>query len=334
MARYDVFLCFRGEDTRLTFTGNLYAALQQARLRTFRDEGVLKGGDLVYSIIEALEASRVAIVVLSENFAFSRWCLDELVKILDCMKTKNQIVIPIFYNVDPSDVRNLRGSFADAMVDHEHRFGKNFDKIRNWRSALTEVANLSGWCLGRGSRFGYEYEYIERIVRDLTLRLPRYTIFLSFSGKDTRSFSGFLYNALSRSGYHTILNDGDQSSQSTVGVIEKSKLSIIVFSENYARSPSCLDELLRILECKEMKKQLVCPIFYKLLPSDLRHQRNSYGEAMSEHETMMGKDSEKVKKWRSALFEVANLKGWYMKTGYEYEFIEKIVELANKISRV
>ncbi|KAK7372023.1 hypothetical protein VNO80_05391 [Phaseolus coccineus] len=331
MARYDVFLCFRGDDTRHTFTGNLYAALRQARLRTFMDDGELKGGDqIAYTIIEALEASRVSIVVLSKHFAFSRWCLNELVKIIECKKTKNQIVIPIFYDVDPSDVRKLKGSFAHAMDAHEGRFEKHSEELQKWRYALAEVGNLSGWCLGRGSR--YEYENIERIVRDLTLRLPRYSIFLSFSGKDTRSFSGFLYNALSRSGYHTIINDdGDQSSQSTVGVIETSRLSIIVFSENYARSPSCLDELLRILECQEKKKQLVCPIFYKVLPSDLRHQRNSYGDAMTEHENMMGRDSEKVKKWRSALFEVANLKGWYMKTGYEYEFIEKIVEIASKI---
>jgi len=153
-------------------------------------------------------------------------------------------------------------------------------------------------------------------VRHVTKVVPRYSVFVSFSGKDTRSFTGFLYNAFRRSGYHTVINDGDQTSESTVEDIEESRLSIIVFSENYARSTSCLDELLRILECMEMKNQLVCPIFYKVLPSDLRHQRNSYGEAMTEHENRMGKDSEKVKKWRSALFDVANLKGWYMKTGY------------------
>nr|ABI16464.1 toll interleukin receptor [Phaseolus vulgaris] len=317
MARYDVFLCFRGRDTRHTFMGNLYAALRQARLRTFMDEGVLKGGDVADTIIQALEASRVSIVILSETFASSRWCLDELVNILDCMKTKNQTVIPIFYNVDPSDVRNLKGSFGAAMVAHEDGFGKDNERLQKWRSMKMGSERTMRDYKSGDSRFGYEYEYIERIVRSVTLVIPRYNIFVSFSGKDTRSFSGFLYNALSRRGYHTILNDGDQSSQSTtVGVIEKSKLSIIVFSENYARSPSCLDELLRILECKEMKNQLVCPIFYKVLPSDLRHQRNSYGEAMSEHENMMGKDSEKVKIWRSALFEVANLKGWYMKTGY------------------
>jgi len=133
--------------------GNLYAALRQARLRTFMDEGVLKGGDVADTIIQALEASRVSIVILSETFASSRWCLDELVNILDCMKTKNQTVIPIFYNVDPSDVRNLKGSFGAAMVAHEDGFGKDNERLQKWRSALTQVANLSGCCLGTGSRY-------------------------------------------------------------------------------------------------------------------------------------------------------------------------------------
>jgi len=105
MARYDVFLCFRGSDTRHTFTGTLYAALREARFRTFMDTGELKGGDqIAYTIFEALEASRVSIVVLSQDFASSRWCLNDLVKILECRQTKNQVVIPIFYGVDPSDV--------------------------------------------------------------------------------------------------------------------------------------------------------------------------------------------------------------------------------------
>jgi len=147
MARYDVVLCFRGSDTRRTFTGTLYTALRKARLITFMDTGELKGGDqILYTIIEALEASRVSIVVLSQDFASSRWCLNELVKILECMKTKNQVVIPIFYGVDPSDVRNLRGSFGEAMHKFEYKFGKDYEEIQKWRSALTQVANLKGWC--------------------------------------------------------------------------------------------------------------------------------------------------------------------------------------------
>jgi len=116
--------------------------------------------------------------------------------------------------------------------------------------------------------------------------------------------------------------DGDQqiSSQSLVTAIEKSRLSIIILSENYANSSLSLDELVTILDFMKTRNQLVWPIFYKVEPTDIRHQKNSYEKAMNEHENKYGKDSEKVKAWRSALFEVANLKGWHLKYGYTQAF--------------
>lgn len=64
------------------------------------------------------------------------------------------------------------------------------------------------------------------------------------------------------------------------------------------------------------RNQLVWPIFYKMEPTTIRHLKNSYEKAMDEHEEKFGKDSEKLKAWRSALFEVANLKGRHLKYGY------------------
>ena len=112
------------------------------------------------------------------------------------------------------------------------------------------------------------------------------------------------------------LEGGDQISLSLNNSIEESRLSIIVFSENYAHSSWTLDELVNILECKKIKYHLVWPIYYKVEPSDVWHQRNSYGNAMAAHENWFGKDSEKVQKWRSALSEVANLEAWHFETGY------------------
>ena len=157
----------------------------------------------------------------------------------------------------------------------------------------------------------------------VTQSLFGYDVFLSFCGQDTRySFTGFIYNALREEGFNTFfrhdegLESGKQTSQFYIQAIEESKVSIIVLSENYAYSSWCLDELVKILECKNLKKQRVCPIFYNLEPSNVRYQRSSYGKAMVAHENRFGKESDKVKNWRSALSEVANLKGWRFKTGY------------------
>lgn len=150
--------------------------------------------------------------------------------------------------------------------------------------------------------------------------MPRYDIYISFHEKDTRySFTSFLCDALLCEGMNTIMkeegfDDEDRISQSLDVAIENSRLSVIVLSENYAYSSSCLDELVKILDCTRNQNQLIWPIFYKVEPSDVRHQRNNYEKAMTEHENKFGKKSEKVQKWRSALSEVANFKGWHLKT--------------------
>ncbi|KAK2431719.1 TMV resistance protein N [Trifolium repens] len=145
MAKWQIFLSFRGEDTRHSFTGNLYHALSQRGFKTFMDDGGLDTGDQISpSLLNAIEASRLSIIVLSENYANSSWCLDELVKIMECMKLKKQLVWPIFYKVDPSDIRHLRKSYGRDMAQHENNYGINSERVHKWKSALFDVSNLSG----------------------------------------------------------------------------------------------------------------------------------------------------------------------------------------------
>ena len=139
---YDVFLSFRGKDTRNGFTGHLYKALCDNDMYTFNDDNDLQRGEKISEeLLKTIERSMISIVVFSENYAESQWCLDELVKILQC-RTNGQLVIPLFYNVDPSEVRNQRGNFGLALTKFEEKF-KN--KVQSWRTALKEAASLAGW---------------------------------------------------------------------------------------------------------------------------------------------------------------------------------------------
>ncbi|KAK3228859.1 hypothetical protein Dsin_000740 [Dipteronia sinensis] len=61
------------------------------------------------------------------------------------MKVPN--VFPVFYKVDPSDIRNQRGDFKTAFDKHEKDFKDNPEKVQRWRSTLKQVCNLSGWPL-------------------------------------------------------------------------------------------------------------------------------------------------------------------------------------------
>jgi hypothetical protein len=145
---YDVFLSFRGENTRKTFTDHLYTALVQAGIRTFRDDDELpRGNHISTDLLKAIQGSRISIVVLSQGYASSRWCLDELVEILNCKNSIGQTLLPIFYDVNPSDMRKQAGTFAEAFSRHEKQFWAEMERVQKWRAALTEAADYSGWDL-------------------------------------------------------------------------------------------------------------------------------------------------------------------------------------------
>ncbi|CAL9004937.1 unnamed protein product [Prunus brigantina] len=93
---YDVFLSFRGEDTRTNFTDHLQEALVRKGIRTFIDGELVRGEEISPALVKAIEESRISVIVFSENYSSSRWCLDELVKILQCKQSKQQIVLPFF----------------------------------------------------------------------------------------------------------------------------------------------------------------------------------------------------------------------------------------------
>lgn len=141
-----MFLSFRGEDTRKKFTDHLYDKLNWRGIKTFRDNPDLERGTTISpELLSAIEQSRFAVVVLSPNYASSKWCLLELAKIVQCMG-KRGTILPIFYEVDPSDVRHQRGSFGEAFAEHDKKLsGEDWKKMQEWRDALTKVANLSGW---------------------------------------------------------------------------------------------------------------------------------------------------------------------------------------------
>ncbi|KAG6624287.1 hypothetical protein CIPAW_16G015900 [Carya illinoinensis] len=148
---HDVFLSFRGEDTRNTFTDHLYHALVDKGISTFKDDDKIGiGKPISPELLLAIKKSSMAVIVLSRNYASSTWCLQELATIIECMKEREMRVLPIFYHVDPSDVGNQTGTFADAFAEHDTRFEKNLEKVQKWRNALREVAKLSGRHLRNG----------------------------------------------------------------------------------------------------------------------------------------------------------------------------------------
>ncbi|EFH62181.1 predicted protein [Arabidopsis lyrata subsp. lyrata] len=142
--RYDVFLNFRGEDVRKTFLSHFLKELDRKLISFFQDNKIEKSQSLGPVLNQAIKDSRIAIVVFSKKYASSRWCLNELVEIVKCKNKLGQHVIPVFYDLDPTDVRNKTGDFGNIFDRTCHN--KTEDEIRLWREALTdEVRKVGIW---------------------------------------------------------------------------------------------------------------------------------------------------------------------------------------------
>ncbi|XP_024962444.1 toll/interleukin-1 receptor-like protein, partial [Cynara cardunculus var. scolymus] len=166
--KYDVFLSFRGEDTRKSFVDHLYEALKKESIETYKDDKNLeKGKKICKELIQAIEESRFHVIVFSKNYASSSWCLDELVVIMECQKKHTkQTLYPIFYDVEPTEVRKQNGAFGEAFAKC-----KKEDYEGKWRKALEDATSFSGRDL-RTTANGHEVEFIKLVVKDISSKLP------------------------------------------------------------------------------------------------------------------------------------------------------------------
>ncbi|WJX71940.1 hypothetical protein P8452_55876 [Trifolium repens] len=134
---YDVFLSFRGEDTRYGFTGNLYKALSDKGIRTFIDDKELQR--------------------------------DELAHIIHYFQEKSRLVLPVFYDVEPCNVRmrNQTESYAKDLAFHKAKFQndkENMERFMKWKIAVEQAAELSGYDYNFGNK-EYEHEKTRELVK-------------------------------------------------------------------------------------------------------------------------------------------------------------------------
>ncbi|XP_030449271.1 toll/interleukin-1 receptor-like protein [Syzygium oleosum] len=168
---YDVFLSYNRceRDARSFFPQHLHDALNQRGIKSYKySEDLEKGEEIAPEVDEAIENSRIALVILSTHYASSASCLSELVKVLEQNNLIGKRVLVLFYGVKPSCVRRQTESYQAAMEEHVDRYGSSSDKVRQWREALTEVGDMRGWILAGN---GDEAEFIQGVVLDIETML-------------------------------------------------------------------------------------------------------------------------------------------------------------------
>ncbi|XP_055960319.1 disease resistance protein RUN1-like [Mercurialis annua] len=145
-SNYHAFLSFTDED--INFLNQL---LKQLTLK-----GILTNG---------IEEARFLVVILSETYVSSAGCLDQLVRIVDRWEINTeQVLVPIFYKLDPSDLKDQMGIVANVFAVHQM---EETVKVQRWRDALTKVASVCGW----DSRHWEDKVLVKEIVRDISDRL-------------------------------------------------------------------------------------------------------------------------------------------------------------------
>ncbi|CAN7114490.1 unnamed protein product [Brassica rapa subsp. narinosa] len=164
---HDVFPSFCGQDVRKTFLSHFLEGLKREGINTFIDNGITRSESINSELVRAIKEARIAIVILSKNYASSSWCLNELQLIMECRLALGQTVMTIFYEVDPSDVRKQTGDFGKAF--EETCDGKTEEEKHRWRQALTQVAVIAG---EHSVSWASEAEMMLKIVMDVSNELP------------------------------------------------------------------------------------------------------------------------------------------------------------------
>ncbi|KAF8117174.1 hypothetical protein N665_0012s0178 [Sinapis alba] len=163
---YDVFPSFSGEDVRVSFLSHFLKELDRKLIIAFKDSEMERSQSLNPELKQAIRSSRIAVVVFSEKYPSSSWCLDELVEIVRCKEESGQIIIPIFYGLDPSHVRKQTGKFGEAFAKTCQT--KTEDETKLWRQSLIHVANVLGY---HSQNWHSEAQMTEAIANDVLDKL-------------------------------------------------------------------------------------------------------------------------------------------------------------------
>ncbi|KAK3431531.1 hypothetical protein EUGRSUZ_E03335, partial [Eucalyptus grandis] len=146
--------------------------LTDAGIHVFRDEEELPVGEPIKpALIEAIKQSKVLIPIICRDYASSISCLMELVQILECKQTMSRETIPIFYEIEPLDVKDQINSFEKSFLEHEMK-GVDSETTKKWKLALKEIGSIKGFETAKIHN-GYHSKLIDGLIPIVLRKLKK-----------------------------------------------------------------------------------------------------------------------------------------------------------------
>ncbi|XP_059077324.1 disease resistance protein RPV1 isoform X2 [Cryptomeria japonica] len=227
--KYHVFLSFRGPDVRKTFVGHLFEALSFAGLNVFLDTEKLEKGKIIdLSLEAAIESSAIRIPIFSKGYAESTWCLREAAEML---RTPG-LIIPLFYDVDPTHVRYPeKGSSPYCPSFEEHRRKSYYEKeeIDRWNDALNKICSRSGWSMDIAD--GFEARLVKTVVNDLINTLDRVLLQVAKHPVGVDSVKDALIHKLNLDSLNPVIKIGIWG----IGGIGKTTVAKAIYNQVYTK---------------------------------------------------------------------------------------------------
>lgn len=161
--QYDVFINYQNNEISANrFVDNLYEVLRYCGVRAFvkstegEEEEVLDGRTK-----HAISTAKLHLAIFSKEYARSPKCLSELYE----MVKNGKKVFPLFFDVEPSDARWIKRSYAEAFQRHGRQQRFHIETLNNWKDALHAVSLITGWELAQFK--GQEGKLLKKVVQDV-----------------------------------------------------------------------------------------------------------------------------------------------------------------------
>lgn len=174
-----------------------------------------------------------------------------------------------------------------------------------------------------------------------------YDVFISHRGPDAKkTLASLIYYRLRNRGLSVFLDQnemdrGEVIQHAICKAIQTARIHVAIFSQSYAESTWCLEELNLMWESKKEGRSSIITVFCDVGPRDLRRiEKGSYAQFFEEHKSKGRVSEEVLKKWKDALKNVSFISGIKFRAnksdygGFLEEVAKRVFNLEQKLEPV